>query len=206
MDLTKEELLELIRGGIREEMKGIAKQEIDAGADPEGDPDTNDEPKIGMLQLLEMEGLSEDYKKAIAESVSDLFDQSQKVAAEEAAQMIANMRRKSHVMEFSQRITAGSEENPVGLNTDPDQLTSFILAQTPDNAKYIQELLTKVVQGKGIVEFEELGHGKKVQGTTPLPEPVAANLRSGELKVEDLTDPILGLGELSQYNLSEFKE
>jgi len=205
MELTKEELLELIRGGVREEMNQIADAEINSDANTDDEPETEeDRAKVSLLQLLEMEGLSDDYKKAIASSVSDLFEQSQAVAAEEAAQMIANMRRKSHVSDFARKVTGGTDENPRGINTNPDELTSFILAQSPDNAKYIQGLLTNIVEGKGVVEFEEFGHGKKMHGTTPIPEVIAKKLKSGELTVDQLDDPILGLGDLAEYDLSAF--
>lgn len=53
---------------------------------------------------------------------------------------------------------------------------------------------------------EELGHSGKMEGKKELPQMYADQLRTGAIKVSDLSNPILApvLGDISDYDLSEF--
>jgi hypothetical protein len=57
----------------------------------------------------------------------------------------------------------------------------------------------------GFVEFAEMGHGRRVTGAVELPAEIAKKLDSGEMKIADLSSPILDLGDVAQYNLSKWQ-
>ena len=213
MEMTQEELTKLISEQVGVAVKDLPSQVIaEMTAAAAGDPETDDsdsddgEQSTGILALLGLEGLSEDVKDEIKKAMSEVYDQQKDLAAKESIQMIAGIRKESHVSDFSVRVTGGTEAVPRGFVTDPGELKKFILAQTPDDAKYIQNLLEAVLEGSGIVEFEELGNSKKTKGTVPLPVFVADKLDAKEIKVEDLAEPMLGLGDVSQYDLSKWQE
>ena len=82
--------------------------------------------------------------------------------------------------------------------------TLGFLAETPLNE--LEADLEKIVAGDGVVEFSELGNNKPVEGTTELSQVMQDKLDTGALKITDLDAPILGLGDLSKYNLEKWRE
>ena len=83
-------------------------------------------------------------------------------------------------------------------------LKKHLLKLDPEQYEYFTGILESVWRD-GFVEFAEFGHQKDVEGVIELPEGIKNDLITGELTIKDLSDPILALGDLSQYNLSEFK-
>lgn len=201
MDITKEELSQLVAGEVKAALSAGLQEAFNKPKEPGDQTQTFD-----ILKFLEMEGMGDDFKAEVNKAMLEAYEQSKAQALKEAADMIASVRREAHVSDFTLRITGGTEDNPRGIVTNPADLKKFLLSLTPDQAEYIQPLLEKIVAGNGMVEFEELGHSKKKHGSTPLPEYYAVKLRSGELKVENLSDPLFGLGDLSAYDLSEWKK
>lgn len=200
MELTQEQLKALIGDTIAEMMT----PEANPDADPEGDQD--DKPRFDLIRLFEMEGASEEFRAAVKEQMLSYFNEQRSLMLEDAAKEIAQVKRESAVSEFSARITGGTEETPHGIATDPDELKKFILGLDPDQARYFQTLLEKIVAGDGVIDFEEKGNGKKPVGTMPLPAFVSRKLDDKELELSDLDDPLLGLGDISQYDLSKWQK
>lgn len=205
MEMTQEELKELVAGQVTATMAELMTPPADPDAEPgDGDPDA--EPKFDMLKLFEMEDASEEFRAAVKTQMLQYYEEQRALVLDDAAKEIDKVKRESHVSEFSARVTGGTEDDPRGIATEPEELKKFILGLDPDEAKYIQNLLEKLVQGDGIVEFKEIGHGKKQVGTTPIPAYVAEMLDAKELKIEDLSDPMLGLGDVSQYDLAKWQK
>ena len=212
MEMTQEELNKLIGEQVKTAVVDLPKliaAEMTAQADPDADPgEGNDDGDTSpdILALLGMDGLNEQVKGEITKAMSEVYDQQKGLAAKEATQMIAGIRRESHIADFSTRVTSGTEDVPRGLAVEASELQKFILGLSPDEAKFFQSLVEKVLEGSGIVEFDELGHGKKSKGTTPLPKEFAEMLETKEIKVDELSNPMLGLGDISQYDLSKWQE
>jgi len=119
--------------------------------------------------------------------------------------MLAEIKRDQDIIEFSQKVTGGTDDNPHGIPANEGQIEKFLKSLDDGQRAGAMEIIGKVWE-KGLVDFVELGHNKKKIGTTPLPEYYATKLTNGELVVADLNDPLLGLGDVAQYNLSEWKE
>lgn len=199
-ELTKEELQSL----IAEQVKAVLGELTTPPAKNSGGD--NDNPS-DLLELFNLQGASEEVVAAIRETLLEQYDQIQQKAKREAAEMIANVRREANISEFCQKVTGGTEDAPRGLPVKSDELKNFLLSLNPDQLKFATGMLETIVKS-GLVEYTELGHGKKTKGTQPLPAEIAARLDSGELKLADLSNPILApiLGDLEQYDLSKWEK
>lgn len=207
MEITKEELTATIASEVRAALGADLKASLAElmGLKPEGE---DGKPAAGfdVLAFLEMQGVGEQFQGEVKAAMLDLYEQTKAGAAREAAILIDGIRREAHVSEFASRVVSGTEETPRGLAVPVEDLKKFLLSLNPDQAAFIQPLLERVVDGTGVVEFTEMGHGKKQSGVTPLPEYLAEKLDAGELKLADLSDPILGLGDVSQFDLTKWQK
>ncbi len=116
----------------------------------------------------------------------------------------AEMERVQHetkMAELSAELTKGG---PRGLRVAPDELKAHLSKMQSDESKFWVDLL-KVALKDGFVEFEEVGHGKNIGGKQALPADYAAALDAGKFQVADLSSPVLGLGDLAQYDLSKWQ-
>lgn len=109
-----------------------------------------------------------------------------------------------HVEDFiALALPGGSAANLLPL--DPEVVRSTLLRMSEEDRTAVINLMETVAE-KGTVVFEEEGHDDEVEGKTPLPEYIKKKLASEELSLKDLTNPMLGLGDLSEYDLSEFSK
>lgn len=215
MEMTKEELATLVSdqvtAALAEVKKGVIADLSDPSSssadDPKTDPKTD--PAVQSAALLAafgMENVSEDFTKAVKEQLVEAYDRQKAMLVQQSAEMVAGIRREAHVADFVKNVVSGTEENPRGIAVEPKALQDFIMGLDPDEARFAQEMITKIVNGTGLIEFEELGNQKPVEGTVELPDVVKNKLETGEMKIADLSSPILGLGDLSQYNLEKWRE
>lgn len=206
MDITKEELSAMIADQVKPALVATLKELMQPPA-ADGTPKPPEASQtFDVLKFFEMEGIGSEFSAAVKGEMIKVYDQAKDKAAQEAAGMIAQIRRESAVADFAHKVTAGTDETPRGLAVESDALKTFLLSLTPDQAAFIQPLLEKVVAGNGVIDFAEKGSAKRQQGQTPLPETYKVKLNSGELKLADLADPILGLGDLSQYDLAAWQK
>jgi hypothetical protein len=159
---------------------------------------------VDLAQVLGVDVLSDEGKKKIAH-----WMEQQAKAVQEQAQLafnghMARIQRETQVADLARRVTSGTPDAPRGLkNVKADELQRRLLALPHDEAQFWGGLLEGVVKD-GLVNYAELGHGKQLTGVAELPAEVAKKLDSGEFTLADLKNPILGLGDLAQYNLSAY--
>jgi hypothetical protein len=133
-----------------------------------------------------------------AELAALVKSQAEKMAAE----LLAVEQRKLHVADLASALVGGTAESKRGLPLDKAELAGFLLNPTPE----VAERFLSAIQAKGLVEFGELGHSREEKGQHELPAEFAEKLDSGGLTLSDLANPILALGDLSQYNLSKWQK
>lgn len=171
-------------------------------------PTAAETPKTpGIENLLDLAGLSEEAKNArIAEMQSYLANVRKQAELEFQAQM-ARLQHESRVTELCQKLTGGTNEAPRGIPVQLSELREHLLKLEAPEAKWWGELLASIQGGSksGLIEFAERGHNGTPKGTAQLPSEYAAALDTGTMKVSDLTSPVLGLGDLSQYDLSKWQ-
>lgn len=126
-------------------------------------------------------------------------------ANERVSALLAVEQRKRDTVALASRLVGGTAEAPNGLPVDKDQLAAFLLSLSPEQAEQATAILEKV-QSAGLVSFAEVGHGRELEGKTPLPQYFAEALDSGKIQLADLSNPILGLGDPSQYDLSKWSK
>jgi hypothetical protein len=123
-------------------------------------------------------------------------------ATERAAELVAAEQRKAHAGTLAAALIGGTAETKRGLPLDKAELTALLLEPTAEKL----EAALSAIQAKGLIEYAETGHSNEVHGRQELPAEVAKELDGGRLKLADLANPILALGDLAQYNLTKWKE
>ncbi len=160
-------------------------------------PEQETELAIGLFSKLR----GEDYE------AGDIGEQFNQLVQHEAASLVvkqtAKAARESDITEFSKGITGGTDESPVGIPVKPEEVEKF-LAMLTDDALEVAKGIFSRIQTEGLVSFSENGHGNSVEGAKELPEEYADKLDSGEMSIDDLKEPVLGLGDLKAYDLSKW--
>ena len=183
---------------LREAMTVTANPET-----PEGDEE--DPQPFDILKEFDLEDQKGLASTEMAKHLTDQFEAIRAQVKNESALQIKKIRRETYLSEFASKVTAGNADTPYGIPIKSDELKDWLMSLTPDQAEFAKNMLDGFWKS-GRVEFSELGHGKDAGGTKKLDEATANSLRDGSLTTADLNNPILGLGDLAQYDLSEFKE
>jgi hypothetical protein len=122
---------------------------------------------------------------------------------------LSRVKRETHVTELCQRLTGGTDAHPQGLPVKADELQAFLLSLDDPQRERAEALLASV-QEKGLVSFTEAGHSRPVAGGTQLPDWAKAELQkfitAGYTVSEFFVHNGPELGEMADYNLSEFTE
>jgi hypothetical protein len=160
---------------------------------------------IDMSQLLGVQPLTEDGKKKLTELMQQQAAHVQEQAALAFQAQMGQIQRETALTDLSMRITGGTPDAPRGVKgTTAEDLKRHLSALPVNEAKYFGDLLSTIVKD-GLVEFSEMGHAHRLTGTHQLPPEIAASLDKGEIKLADLSSSILGLGDLTQYDLSKWQ-
>ncbi|MGH9158208.1 MAG: phage protease [Acidimicrobiales bacterium] len=113
--------------------------------------------------------------------------------------------RDQDIAEFSGSATGGDDKNPRGIPATREEVERF-LGMLSDEALVEAKRLFGKIREQGLVEFAEGGHGRKITGVKELPKEYADKLDSGQITLEDLREPVLGLGDLAAYDLAKWKK
>ena len=163
------------------------------------------EQKAALLSQAREEVLAE-MKEAPPAELAAMIDAR---ANEKLEASLAIEKRKAHVAEFSARVVGGTPEEPKGLPVAKEKLESLLLSLEEEKQAELEEILGDVID-KGIVPFDELGHGKVTGGNRELPTEMKAIaqkwVKDGNKIEEWFTVNAAELGDMSEYNLAEFKE
>lgn len=206
LEMTKEELTDLIGQAVKAQIGEMVQTQVQGTPKPEGEGDPKTE-NFDWLAFLNMKDVNDQAVQAAKEQMLAAYDQMQKRAAQEAAQMIARIKRESTIKEEAQLMVGGRKDAPVGIPSTAEGLEKFMSGLDDGQLKFFTDLMANV-QSRGLVSFEESGHGRQPQGTAPLPEYYAAKLDKGELTLTELSNPILApdLGDLKRYDLSKWQK
>jgi hypothetical protein len=203
MNMTKEELVELVGAQVRAELAAVVQQSAQAPALPAVSPATG-ASEFDVLKFLEMSEATDEVVGAFKTQMLEQYELMKKRATVEAAEMIGRIRRESDIAEFAQQVTGGTPDVPYGLPVSVDDLKEFLGRLQPTDLEFAKKLLGDI-QTHGRQKFAELGHGKAGQaGGVALPAVYAQKLERGELTLADLGAPELALGDLAQYDLSRW--
>ena len=130
-------------------------------------------------------------------------------AGQMLASMMAEIKRDQHVAEFSQRVTGGTDKRPYGLPVGQEEVETFLLSLNSEQRQAAESILSRTHEN-GLIQFSEIGHGKRLQGTATFPPEYSASLVSwlgdGNSIKEFFAANAAELGEMGQYNLDNFEE
>lgn len=114
---------------------------------------------------------------------------------------VARVRREREISDFAQAVTIKGKR---GLPVKSEDVEKFVASLDDAQRAEAMRLLSLTVE-KGLVEFSAVGSDAPLQSLVELDPYLAAKLDAGELKVADLSNPVLGLGDLARYNLSKWQ-
>jgi len=175
-----------------------------ASPEDEDEPVVGEPPKFNILEMFDLGDQEDAAKVEMAKQINDEFEAYRSQVKNESVLQIKKIRRDSYLTEFATKVTSGNADVPYGVPVEAEALKTWLMSLTPDQTEFAKTMLEGFWKS-GRVGFEELGHGKNPEGSKELDEATANGLRDGSLTIADLSNPILGLGDLSQYNLAEFK-
>jgi len=158
-----------------------------------------EEDRMNEKELAELrEKIRKEYEAELAAQQTQMVEMREKVKAEVEAEMKARYERRTTLVEFAAQVTSGEH----GLGTKPEEIVAFLEALPGDQE--IQAAMA-ILKAK-VVDFGEHGSSRDGQGgKKALPKEYADALDAGEMKLLDLRDPVLNLGELSEYDLTKWQ-
>ena len=206
MEITEEKLNELIAAGVERSLGGVVEKALGGNGTKPTDVPASTVGEADLITMLGLGHLPDEAAKRIELQLASHFQAIQKSAELQYMQRLSQLNRRHEVAELAQRVTGGTEDAPRGLPVTAEALTDALIKLPSDQAQFWTDLVSNVVKN-GLVEFAELGHGKQLQGVTPVAEwakPLIADyIATGGTLAEFFTaNP--ELGDMSQYNLAEF--
>jgi len=198
--LTVEEAEEMDEGLAAEmRQRGIAALWIDPQT-WEVEEVHKEEREEGMdeKQLAELKDkLRKELEAEMAEKNKNVVALRAEVRKEVEAELAEKAKARTALAEFAAKICGGEH----ALAAKPDEVVAF-LEGIPEAAR---EQAKKLLESK-VVDLGEKGSSRDGKGgKKALPEEYAQGLDAGTLKLADLANPILELGELGQYDLSKWQ-
>lgn len=204
IDMTKEEMLEFVRAEMRGELQSVLAEILPA---PPADGEGGDKG-FDILQVLDMAGTKESMVTELKQYMIEQHDAMRQEAQREAARQIALVRREAHVAELCRKVVGGTEDHPHGIPVNEKDLQEFLCRLPEADLEFAKRLLTAVHE-QGLIEYAELGHGRRVVGTIEL-EAAYAKLLNQWVKEGNPVSEFFSinpeLGEMNQYNLSKYQE
>lgn len=160
-----------------------------------------DVANLGEVREELMGGLEEALKAEMALM--------QKQSGAMLAKMMSDLKLRQHIADFSQRVTGGTDDAPRAIPVKAEDMDKFLSSLSDGQREAAEAILGAIVE-QGLVDFDEVGHGKRVQGTTQLEPEMAVQLREfieAGGKIEDFFEAAEAvLGDMASYDLSPFEE
>lgn len=178
---------------------GIEGSNNDAGGQmSSGDQEENSMTEEELQELRDQ--IRGEVLAELEQRENDLVELREQVRGEVEAELAARFERRQDLVEFSQEICGG---DGVVLSAKPDDVVAFLEGLDDEQVEVAKGLLKAKV-----VELGERGSSRegKPTGKKELPVEYARMLDAGDFKIADLSDPVLNLGDLDQYDLSKWEE
>jgi hypothetical protein len=162
-------------------------------ADPPADPVVTAE----LVQEFANAGGREPADLALA-----VQKRSERIAANRVQEMMEQREQEWQITNLAAHYTGGAK---YGLPVSIGELTSFMSSLNPDQFRVASELFTTITDN-GLIEFQEIGHGRRLL-KQPLPEVYHANLRRTLEAGNSVAQffELAGLGDPGKYDLSQFE-
>ena len=210
IELTKEKIgiiQQIIREEIHEQLsKFFGADDPDEGVQNMGKTKVQDltpEERAELGQEFIMSQLSSENTD-IVDLNAYIDEKAEMIASQKVQAKLDQARKDSEIVSFVKDVTGGTDENPVGLPIQDEELEDFLKSLDDDQRTTAMSILTRIFES-GMIAFKENGHNKDVEPKEELPEEYQKSLDSGELKVEDLASNTMALGDLDKYDLSKWQ-
>lgn len=159
---------------------------------------------VALKDVFNLEEASKELASQMKEALMAEYKQLQEESSKNVALLIADIRRKDKVANLSRSLTDGkASEAARGLPISMNRLQEFLLGLSPAQQSTAEEIFLSIVRD-GLVNFKESGRDGEGEAKIELPAEIVSALKEGSLKVDDLGQETLGLGDLSRYDLTAF--
>lgn len=164
-------------------------------------------PPIDLAALLQMGKTADEIADEFRNAMLAQYQAMQARAAQEAAELVANIRKEATISDLATKIIGGTSDRPVGLPLKINELKAFLLSLDASQLQYAVSMLSSIWQS-GLVEYGEIGQAKGGKTLLQLPAELVEKLNSGEIVLADLSNPVITdwVGSLDQYDLSAWKK
>lgn len=203
-ELTPEQQAELMAQAEEKFVKSLKKDEGET-PDEVAARLTKELKLEAFSEVADLEGAREALMSNMKEALTAEYQRLQAGAGSMLNEMMKEIKTQQHIAEFSAKITGGTEDVPHAIPFTQEEVER-VLVQVPENVRPAVENLLERTWKDGFTEFETMGHGKRMEAKEALPDEYVSALRKGELTLTDLESPILGLGDLSRFDISEWEE
>lgn len=204
-----------LRQQDRAELKQEVRDEVLAELAP-GDADDPDDAMKRLKERLNLEAFADvaDLSQARESLLTEMqgalkaeYERMQAQAGSMLREMMAQMKRDQRIADLSARWTGGTNEYPHGLPVGREEMETFLSKLNTPQREAAESIFGRIWEN-GLVEFDELGHGKEVKQRQPVPEYVRPALQQAVANGTDLKAffDAAGLGDVDRYDLSEFTE
>jgi hypothetical protein len=194
IELSQEALDEMVNERVKSALAELDSQR------PE--PSANDLTDLARGLGLPV-GEAEDAQIKHLEQLTELIQQQADLKWQ---RQLSEMQRRNRYSELAQRVTGGTAEAPRGFQTDPERLQAELMKLEPEQAKYWSGLLESTVK-QGLLNFTELGHGRRVKPLKPIPAEAVNSLKAAleNGHTADEFFELAGLGSAADYDLSAYE-
>lgn len=184
---------------------GLGNKSNNESSESSGNKDTAVQPNI--FELFDSAEALEEVQNEMRRQFAAQYQTIRDSMAQQSAVLIAQMNHENRVRDFCANIGSGTGYN-FSLPVELELVTKFTASLNHQQFKMFSSIVDEVLQN-GLIDLRELGSGSTSEnnvGTQKLPKEIAESLKQGIIKVSDLSSPILNLGDLSVYDLSEFSK
>lgn len=201
INMTEEELEALIAERVDTALETTVRDLVQ----PPATEDAEDED-VDWISLLELGKPQEEVVGAVQETILKSYESLKEKAAQQAARLIAQIKHDDEVSTFADLAIGGSPELPNGLPVPVDDLISFCNSLSYNQFEIFKSIIEDT-QRAGLTSFTTVGHGADVDyGEVELPQFVQDQLDAKEISLADLKSPIMGLGDLTKYDLRKWNK
>ena len=201
--LSKFDIRKIIQDSLTKALHGKAEEERQLSLPP------NNEKEAEMPQwLLDLLGITPTagQKPEDVTVTPEQFNAALEAQIQERLSVqLASHQRMIDVDTLANLMIGGTPEAPVGLPIGKESFKSFMSSLNAEQFKLASELFT-AIRNKSVIDFTEHGENGESAHLQELPAYIQTKLDSGELEVSDLSSPVLGLGDISKFNVAKYKK
>lgn len=179
-----------------------------AAAPQRADPATASPLSVDLTEFVDLDSAREYMQNEMAATLNRQLELIKRDQKTQFAKFMSEANRERRIVEFSSAVTEGTGEFKFALPVKAAAVETFAKSL---NAAQLEQFMALVgtIARSGVVDFSVTGTNGHGAMKRELPAHIAADLKSGKLKLEMLDDPLFESefdAPLSEYDFSAFEK